>query len=199
MNYNLVMEDIIKKLNSKPKLLIHACCGICSSSVIEKLNNFFQITILYYNPNTYPEEEYIKRYNTLKELIDKMKLSIEIIEVGYDSERFYSASKGLENEKEGGLRCTECFKMRLDKTAQIAKEKNYDYFSTTLTVSPHKNSKIINKIGEELEKKYQIKYLFSDFKKKDGFKRSNELSRKYNLYRQNYCGCKFSLEESRSH
>lgn len=199
MNYNSVMEDIIKKLKNKPKLLIHACCGICSSSVIERLNNFFQITILYYNPNTYPKEEYIKRYDTLKKLIDKMKISIEIMEVGYDSERFYLTSKGLEKEKEGGLRCKECFKLRLEKTAKIAKENGFDYFSTTLTVSPHKNSNLINEIGSKLEKKYKIKYLYSDFKKKEGFKRSNELSRMYNLYRQNYCGCKFSLEESRGH
>ncbi len=193
------MEDIISKLDFKPKLLIHACCGICSSSVLERLNDYFDITVLYYNPNTYPFDEYIKRFDTLKELIDKMELSIEVMETGYDSERFYSVSEGLEDEREGGLRCAECFRLRLEKTAMIAKEKGFDYFCTTLSVSPHKNSALINKIGAELEEEYGVKFLYSDFKKREGFKRSNDLSRKYNLYRQNYCGCEFSLRESKVH
>ena len=199
MNYNLVMEEIIDGLNYKPKLLLHACCGICSSSVIERLCNYFDLTILYYNPNTYPYEEYIKRLDTLKKLINDMNLNIKIMEFGYDSERFDLVAKGLELEKEGGMRCVECFKLRLSKTALIARDEGFDYFCTTLSVSPHKNSKLLNEIGGELEREYGVKYLYSDFKKKEGYKRSNELARKFDLYRQDYCGCKYSLKESRAH
>ncbi|MBR3199034.1 MAG: epoxyqueuosine reductase QueH [Bacilli bacterium] len=194
-NYQIIMEDIIKNLENKPKLLLHACCGICSSSVLEKLTNYFNITILYYNPNIYPEEEYQKRYKTLKKLINKTNNKIEIKEIGYDAEKFDEIVRGLETEKEGGKRCTKCFYLRLEETAKIAKKEKYDYFCTTLSVSPHKNSQTLNKIGEILEKKYNIKYLYSDFKKKEGYKRSNELAKKYNLYRQNYCGCKYSINE----
>lgn len=193
VNYQLVMEEIINNLDYKPKLLLHACCGICSSSVLEKLIPYFDITILYYNPNIYPEDEYIKRYDTLKELIKKMNLDVNIMECNYDSEDFELISKGLEDEKEGGERCTKCFYLRLEKTAKLALENNYEYFSTTLSVSPHKDSQKLNKIGKVLEEKYKIKYLYSDFKKKEGYKRSNELSRKLGLYRQNYCGCKYSI------
>jgi predicted adenine nucleotide alpha hydrolase (AANH) superfamily ATPase len=195
-NYQLIMEDIISKLTDKPKLLLHVCCAICGSSVLEKLLPYFDVTILYYNPNIYPETEYQKRLNTLKELIQKENLNISILEIGYNNKDFEKISKGLEKEKEGGIRCTNCFLLRLEKTAQIAAEKNFDYFTTTLSVSPYKDSQKLNKIGSLLEKKYQIKYLYSDFKKKEGFKRSNEISKQYNLYRQNYCGCKYSLEES---
>lgn len=194
-NYNLIMENIINNLNEKPKLLLHACCGICSSSVLERLIPYFKITVLYYNPNTYPEEEYIKRLNTLKELIKKANMNVEVMEIGYNDKDFTKIAKGLENEKEGGKRCTKCFHLRLEKTAKIAKEKDYDYFCTTLSVSPYKDSQKLNKIGKFLEEKYNIKYLYSDFKKKEGYKRSNELSRKYKLYRQDYCGCKYSLNE----
>ena len=193
VNYQLVMEEIINNLDYKPKLLLHACCGICSSSVLEKLIPYFDITILYYNPNIYPEDEYIKRYDTLKELKKKMNLDVNIMECNYDSEDFELISKGLEDEKEGGERCTKCFYLRLEKTAKLALENNYEYFSTTLSVSPHKDSQKLNKIGKVLEEKYKIKYLYSDFKKKEGYKRSNELSRKLGLYRQNYCGCKYSI------
>ena len=194
-NYQLIMESIINKLETKPKLLLHACCGVCSSSVLERLIPYFDITILYYNPNIYPEEEYKKRYKTLKELITKSKSNVEIKEIGYESEKFDKISKGLENEKEGGARCTKCFYLRLEETAKLAQKENYDYFCTTLSVSPYKDSQKLNEIGKILEKKYKINYLYSDFKKKEGYKRSNELSRKYELYRQNYCGCKYSLNE----
>ena len=193
------MEKIISDLDYKPRLLMHACCGICSSSVLERLVPFFDISVLYYNPNTYPYDEYIKRFNTLKEAVDKMGLNVEVLEIGYNDERFYEIAKGFENESEGGKRCVRCFNLRMEEAAKFAKENNYDYFCTTLSVSPHKDSKILNNIGEALQNKYGIKYLFSDFKKKEGFKRSNELSKKYNLYRQNYCGCEFSLKESRNH
>lgn len=199
MNYNLIMEDIIGNLDYKPRLLMHACCGICSSSVIERLCDYFDLTVLYYNPNTYPYEEYVKRLDTLKELIRKMNLDIEIMEIGWDNENFDNVALGFETEKEGGKRCAECFKLRLGKTASIAKRDGFDYFCTTLSVSPYKNSNLLNKIGGDLERKYDVKYLYSDFKKKDGYKRSGELSRKFNLYRQDYCGCKYSLMESRFH
>ncbi len=192
-NYQIVMENIIKNLDHKPTLLLHACCGVCSSSVLEKLNNYFNTTILYYNPNIYPEEEYQKRLQTQKEIIKKMKLNTEILEIGYDSKEFEKIAIGLENEKEGGSRCAKCFYLRLEKTAQLAKENDFEYFTTTLSVSPHKDSQVLNKIGKILEEKYQIKYLYSDFKKKEGYKRSNELAKEYNLYRQNYCGCKYSI------
>ena len=193
------MEKIIDGLDSRPRLLMHACCGVCSSSVIERLNDYFDITILYYNPNTYPYDEYIKRFDTLKELISKMKIDIKVMEIGWENESFNEISFGLEDEREGGRRCSKCYKLRLEKTALIAKKNNFDYFCTTLSVSPYKNSSLLNKIGEELEDEYGVKYLYSDFKKKDGYKRSNELSRKFDLYRQDYCGCKYSLMESRSH
>lgn len=193
-NYNKIMEEIIDSLETKPKLLLHACCGVCSSSVIERLYPYFEITIFYYNPNIYPESEYQKRLSTQKELLEKTKYNIPLVELGYLEEEF--DVRGLESEPEGGARCSKCFAIRLEKTAKYAKENNFDYFTTTLSVSPHKNSQILNQIGDKLSKKYDIPYLFSDFKKKEGYKRSNEIARKYNLYRQEYCGCKYALEET---
>lgn len=190
------MEDIIKNLQDKPKLLLHACCGVCSSSVIERLKPFFDITVLYYNPNIYPKEEYIKRLNTQKEIISKANLNVKLLEIGYLNEEFDQIAKGLEEEKEGGARCTKCFYLRLEKTAEIANQNGFDYFTTTLSVSPYKDSQKLNKIGKVLSEKYNVKYLYSDFKKKEGYKRSNELAKKYSLYRQHYCGCKYSLDEA---
>ena len=197
-NYNIVMENIINNLDNRPSLLLHACCGICSLSVLERLKDFFDITVLYYNPNIYPKEEYDKRLSVLKEVIKKSDSDIKLLEVGYDEEDFTNAIIGLEDEKEGGKRCTKCFHLRLLKTALIAKENNFDYFTTTLSVSPYKDSERLNKIGKVLEEKYLIKYLYSDFKKKDGYKRSNELAYKYNLYRQDYCGCRFSFRNEKN-
>ena len=196
INYNQIMEETITNLKGKPKLLLHACCGVCSSSVLERLYPFFDITVLYYNPNIYPEEEYLKRFNTLKEITLKMKIKVKLLEIGYESKEFKNISKGLENEKEGGKRCTKCFLLRLEKTAKLAQKHNFDYFTTTLSVSPYKNSQKLNKIGKILSEKYNVEYLYSDFKKKEGYKRSNELAKKYNLYRQHYCGCKYSLNEA---
>lgn len=196
INYNQIMEETITNLKGKPKLLLHACCGVCSSSVLERLYPFFDITVLYYNPNIYPEEEYLKRFNTLKEITLKMKIKVKLLEIGYESKEFKNISKGLENEKEGGKRCTKCFYLRLEKTAKLAQKHNFDYFTTTLSVSPYKNSQKLNKIGKILSEKYNVEYLYSDFKKKEGYKRSNELAKKYDLYRQNYCGCKYSLNEA---
>ena len=197
-NYNDLMEEEIKNLNGKPKLLLHACCGVCSSSVIERLYPYFDITILYYNPNIYPKAEYMKRLVALEEIIDKMKLDVRLIELGYLHREFKDKVKGLEKEKEGGERCNKCFYLRLEESAKFAKRNNFDYFTTTLSVSPYKNSQKLNEIGKMLEEKYDIKYLYSDFKKKEGYKRSNELSNKYGIYRQHYCGCEYLLKEAKA-
>ena len=194
MNYNLLMEEEIKSLDYRPKLLLHVCCGPCSSAVLEVLNKYFDITIYYYNPNTYPYSEFKKRLDQIVKLInDGYDNKINIIEGSYDDEDFYKFVEGHESDREGGPRCHLCYRYRLDATCRFAKENNYDYFCTTLSVSPYKNSKVLNEIGKELSKKYNIKYLYSDFKKKDGYKRSIELSNKYKLYRQDYCGCKYSM------
>ena len=188
------MEEIIANLERLPKVLLHSCCAPCSSACIEKLTKYFDITILYYNPNIEPKEEYIKRKEEeirfIKEYPNINKL--DIIDCDYDNNIYHETIKGLENEIEGGPRCIKCYNLRLEKTAKIAKELNYDYFATTLTLSPLKNAETLNKIGYSLENKYNIKYLPSDFKKKEGYKRSIELSKEYNLYRQNYCGCIYS-------
>ena len=181
----------------KKKMLLHSCCGPCSTAVIDRLKEDFDLTIFYYNPSIYPKEEYIHRLNEQKRYVSEAGLNIVVIDGTYkDYNKFYEGYKGLENEKEGGIRCTKCFHLRLEKTAQIAKVNNFDYFTTTLSVSPYKDSQKLNKIGEVLSKEYNIKYLYSDFKKKEGYKRSNELAKKYNLYRQHYCGCKYSLNEA---
>lgn len=199
-NYQLLMEQEIEKnikLNKKPTLLLHCCCAPCSSYVLETINNYFDITVLYYNPNISPVEEFNKRYNELKKLVKETNLEdkIKFLEVEYNNEEFEEIAKGLENEPEGGARCTKCYYLRLEMTARIAKEHNFDYFTTTLSISPYKDAEKLNKIGEVLEKKYNIKHLYADFKKKNGYKRSIELSKIYGLYRQDYCGCRFSKEE----
>ena len=192
MNYQNKMMEIINSLDYRPKLLLHSCCGPCSTTVLSILVKYFDITVLYYNPNIEPFEEYLHRKEEqirfIKELADK---HIEFLDCDYANADFRSSVVGLEGEKEGGARCAVCFKLRLEYTARLAKEKNYDYFGTTLTVSPHKNSQIINSIGALLEKQFGVKYLYSDFKKKDGYKKSILLSKEYNLYRQDYCGCLF--------
>lgn len=196
-NYYLLFEkqiEEIKNFPSVPNLLLHSCCAPCSSQVISTLTNFFNITILYYNLNIYPKEEYLKRKEEQIKLLNEIESvnKLNIIDCDYDNEVYEQTIKGLEKEKEGGSRCYKCFALRLEKTAKIGEKKSYDYFSTTLTISPHKNSKIINIIGKSLEDKHNIKWLYSDHKKKDGYKKSIELSKKYNLYRQNYCGCIYS-------
>ena len=197
MNYHKICKEILTNLNYTPKILLHSCCAPCSSQVITLLTEYFDITILYYNPNIYPKDEYIKRKEEQIKLINEIehKKKIDIIDCDYENNIYENTIKGLENEPEGGKRCQQCFILRLEKTAQIAKKLNYNYFSTTLTVSPHKNSTIINNIGYELEKKYNIKWLPSDYKKEEGYKKSIELSKKYNLYRQDYCGCKYSIRK----
>lgn len=201
MNYHKKMEDIIEenqKNNLVPTILLHSCCAPCSSHVIDVLSKHFNITILYYNPNIEPYEEYLKRKEEeirfIKEYNNTNRL--DIIDCDYDNEKYHELVKGLEDCKEGGNRCFKCYRMRLEYTAIKAKELNYDYFGTTLTVSPYKNSQKLNEIGEELEKKYNIKYLYSDFKKNNGYKHSIEMSKEYNLYRQNYCGCIYSQRKN---
>lgn len=196
-NYYLLFENQLNRIKEKgkvPTILLHSCCAPCSSHVITFLKDYFDITIIYYNPNIYPYEEYKKRKDEQIRLLNeiKSKNKLNIIDCDYDNNIYEETIKGLEKEKEGGSRCYKCFWLRLDKTAQIAKENNYDYFSTTLTISPYKNSTVINEIGKELETIYNITWLYSDYKKKDGYKKSIQLSKEYNLYRQNYCGCIYS-------
>lgn len=195
-NLQKELEKIIeqnKKEGTKPSLLLHACCAPCSSYCIEYLHKYFDITLFFYNPNIFPAEEYAHRVNELKRLVTEMGLSIPVLEAENDTESFYALAKGRENIREGGARCFDCYRLRLKKTAQLAREKGFDYFTTTLSISPLKNSKKLREIGLELEGEYGVKNLPSDFKKKEGYKRSIELSKKYNLYRQNYCGCEYSV------
>ena len=197
-NYNLCLKEL-NNLKEKKKLLLHSCCAPCSSHVITFLTNYFDITILYYNPNISPKEEYEKRKEEQIRLINEIDKvnNIDIIDCDYDNDLYEKSIKGFEKCPERGDRCTICFNLRLDKTALLASKLNYDYFCTTLTVSPYKNSNLINEIGKSKEKKYNIKWLYSDFKKENGYKKSIELSKKYNLYRQNYCGCKYSVRENK--
>ena len=194
MNYQVVLDETLKKLDGKKKLLLHACCAPCSSYVIEYLSNFFDITILYYNPNIDTYDEFNHRLDELEIFVSlfKTKNKVDVISLGYNPDEYLEEIKGLEGEKEGGSRCLKCYKLRLKRSCLYAKENNFDYFTTTLTISPLKNSKLLNQIGNELESEYGIKYLYSDFKKREGYKRSIVLSREFNLYRQDYCGCKFS-------
>lgn len=196
-NYQKLLDEIIKENIEKgvvPKLLLHACCAPCSSYCLEYLSQFFEIIVFYYNPNISFREEYEYRLQEEKRLISLMsfKNSVSIIEGEYTPADFFSAVKGLENEPEGGKRCVKCFKLRLEAAAETAKKLNADYFATTLTISPLKNAQLINTIGEQLGKEYGVNWLYSDFKKREGYKRSIVLSKKYELYRQNYCGCIFS-------
>lgn len=200
INYQKELDSLIENLvkNEKaPTLLLHSCCAPCSSYVLEYLSQYFKITIFFYNPNIYPLEEYSRRVAEQKGLISALKVKHEIgfIEGRYDTVNFYNLSKGLEKEKEGGERCFKCYELRLKEAAIIAKEEGYDYFTTTLTISPHKNSQKLNDVGRKQSEKYNVKYLYSDFKKKEGYKRSIALSQEYNLYRQDYCGCVFSKNE----
>ncbi len=202
-NYSKMTEEIIEKIkdcNKKPSLLLHVCCAPCSSYVLEYLNEYFEITLYYYNPNISPESEYLFRLSELKRLTKEMPLSnaVKILYEPYGESEFLNISKGLENLAEGGARCKKCYRLRLDQTAKLSKEKGFDFFTTTLSISPYKNANWLNEIGKELSEKYGIEYLFSDFKKKNGYKRSIELSAVYNLYRQDYCGCVYSKEQAQS-
>ena len=190
MNYNEEMKKIISSFDKKHTLLLHSCCGPCSSSVIERLKDYFDITVLYYNPNIEPKEEYELRKSEQLRLLKE--LNIKYLDIDYLNEEYHEKVIGYENEPENGKRCKLCYELRMEKTAKLAKENDFEYFATTLTVSPHKPSIIINEIGLSLEKEYTVKYLVSDFKKEEGYKKSIELAKEYDLYRQNYCGCLFS-------
>ena len=182
--------------DTKPKILLHSCCGPCSSSVLELLAKYFDVTVLWYNPNLYPEAEYEKRLDTQKQLIDAIGtdgVKASLLVEPWRSEDYFSRIKGLENEPEEGKRCLECFKIRLDETARIAAERGFEWFCTTLTVSSRKDAVAINAIGREAAAKYGVKWLPSEFRKREGNHRSIILSEKYGLYRQEYCGCVFSL------
>lgn len=198
-NYRIEQEKIIKAFEgTPPRLLLHSCCAPCSSAVLEYLSEHMAITVFYFNPNIFPEEEFLHRIAEQKRLISELpcKNPVEFIEHGWQEERFYAAVKGLENIPEGGERCFACYRLRLEETARLAAEKGFDYFTTTLSISPYKNADKLNEIGEELAAKYGVKHLPSDFKKRDGYKRSIELSAKYGLYRQDYCGCVFSKNKA---
>ena len=194
MNYQKKLEEIIGELDSRKRLLLHACCAPCSSYVLEYLTKYFDISILYYNPNISPYSEYEKRICELKRLINEMPLSskIDFIDGKYDPESFSDMAKGMEDLPEGGERCFKCYRLRMEEAAKAALEKDFDYFTTTLSISPHKNAQKLNEIGQELEQEYGVNYLYADFKKKDGYKRSIQLSHEYGLYRQSYCGCIYS-------
>lgn len=200
LNYQKILEKTIEENQKEgkiPRLLLHSCCAPCSSYCIEYLSNYFRITIFYYNPNIYPEEEYWKRVREQKEFIQKFpaKYEVSFLEGAYEKEKFYEKTKGLEKVKEGGERCFLCYEMRLREAAEAAKEYGMDYFTTTLSISPLKNAEKLNEIGAALEKEYGIRYLYSDFKKKGGYQRSVELSKEYDMYRQYYCGCVFSKNQ----
>lgn len=200
-NYQKKMEDQIKVIRKeykeKPTLLLHSCCAPCSTAVLERLIEDFDIKIYYYNPNTYPKDEYYKRLEELKSyLLEYHKDSeIEVIESEYVADEFFNRIRGLENEAEGGKRCYVCYELRMEATAKLAAEMGFDYFTTVLSISPHKNAQWINEIGKGLDQKYEVNFLYGDFKKKNGFKRSVELSNEADLYRQDYCGCVFSVRE----
>lgn len=199
-NYQRMLEETIQKhekAQEVPTLFLHSCCAPCSSYVLEYLSRYFKITVFYYNPNIYPDEEYQKRVIEQQEFIRRFpaKYPITFQEGDFEKEAFYEVARGLEDVREGGERCFHCYRMRLEKTAVYAKEQGYDYFTTTLSISPMKNAQKLNEIGAELEEIYGIHYLHSDFKKKNGYKRSVELSNTYGMYRQDYCGCVFSKRE----
>ncbi|MCR5143300.1 MAG: epoxyqueuosine reductase QueH [Ruminococcus sp.] len=198
-NYQKELDKLLESLpkDNKPTLLLHACCAPCSSYTLEYLSRYFRITVFFYNPNISPEEEFTKRAEELRRLISEMPLEtpVGLIVAKYDSREFYDAVKGMEDLPEGGERCYVCYKLRLDKTALAAAENGFDYFATTLSISPYKNAQWLNDISEELAEIYSVKALPCDFKKRGGYKRSIELSAQYSLYRQDYCGCVYSRRE----
>lgn len=203
INYQKELDKVINRLEQQgrvPRLLLHSCCAPCSSYVLEYLSRYFEITVFYYNPNIYPPEEFGKRVEEQKRLIAQLPAEhpISFLDGPYEPERFYEMAKGLEKVPEGGERCFKCYRLRLTETAEMARAGKYDYFTTTLSISPLKNAEKLNEIGGQLAKDYGVDYLYSDFKKRNGYKRSTELSREYGLYRQDYCGCVFSMRERRA-
>ena len=199
VNYHKEMEKEMKRIHSlekKPKLLLQACCGPCSPYVLTELRKIFHVTMYFFNPNIHPKKEYDKRLAEQIRLVTEMDIDCEIVTDSYDTKPFYNAVKGLETSGEGSNRCLKCFELRMNQTAIRAKEQSYDYFTTTLTVSPRKPSQVLNEIGLTLEKEVGVKFLTSDFKKNNGYAKSVALAKTYDVYRQNYCGCSFSLAET---
>ena len=199
-NYQKELEETLQKLQAegkRPVLVLHCCCAPCSTYVLKYLAQYFIIKILFYNPNISPKEEYEKRVAEIRRLISEMEFlhPVDLVEGAYRPEDFYAMAKGLEDVPEGGERCFKCYRLRMEAAAKLAQEGGYDYFTTTLSISPLKNAGKINEIGQELAQIYKVEHLPSDFKKKNGYKRSIELSAEYELYRQNYCGCAFSKAE----
>ncbi len=196
-NYQKELDDILHNLNRVPTLLLHSCCAPCSSYVLEYLSQYFSITVFYYNPNISSSEEYEKRLAEQQRLIASLpvKYPIQLEAGGYEPEDFYGVVRGMEQEPEGGSRCYRCYRLRLQETAKLAQEKGFDYFTTTLSISPLKNATWLNEIGEDLSREYDVTYLVSDFKKKGGYQRSIALSKEYDLYRQNFCGCVYSRRD----
>ncbi len=198
INYQKVMEKIIDETCIKekrmPKLLLHSCCGPCSTYCIQVLSEYFDVTVFYYNPNIYPPEEYRLRADEQNRFISEFptRNPVKFVEGAYDTDRFYAMAKGLEKVEEGGERCFKCYELRLRESAEYAKNNGFDFFTTTLSISPLKNADKLNEIGRKLSEEYGVSYLFSDFKKKEGYKISTQLSAEYGMYRQNYCGCVFS-------
>ena len=200
-NYQKELDKIIENLSEvaeRPDLLLHCCCAPCSSYVTEYLHEFFSLTLYFYNPNITEENEYYKRKEELKRYISEVSWGdqVRFIDADYEPEKFFEVSKGLEDEPERGARCEQCFRLRLDKTAKVASEGGFEYFCTTLSISPLKDADLLMNIGEDLGRQYGVKYLPSDFKKREGYKRSIELSREYDLYRQDFCGCVFSRRKN---
>ncbi len=199
INYQLMLDKLTDSFQGNvPSLLLHSCCAPCSSYCIEYLSQYFNITILYYNPNISPEEEFFKRANEQQRLTSEMKLHrpVSVVVDSYNPQEFYSAVKGLEHIPEGGERCFRCYRLRLERAAEYASQNGFDYFCSTLSISPLKNTGKLNEIGEELSEIYSVSHLPSDFKKRGGYQRSIQLSKEYGLYRQNYCGCAFSKAET---
>jgi len=191
------ITDALGKNGEVPRLLLHSCCAPCSSYVLEYLSAYFEITVYYYNPNIFPPEEYEKRAAEQRDFADRLDVlhKISFLEGDYETDLFYTETRGLEKEPEGGERCSRCFELRLRETAKRAREDGFDYFTTTLSISPHKNAEQLNEIGKKISEETGIAYLYSDFKKKNGFKRSVELTAQYGMYRQDYCGCVYSKME----
>lgn len=200
VNYQQVMENLIADNcieGRSPRLLLHSCCGPCSTYCIQTLAEHFRVTVFYYNPNIYPSEEYHMRAGEQERFIERFptKYPVQFVEGAYDTERFYDTVRGLEHVPEGGERCFRCYELRLREAAEYAREHDFDFFTTTLSISPLKNADKLNEIGAKLEQEYGVRYLYSDFKKKNGYKQSTEISRAYDMYRQYYCGCVFSKQE----
>ncbi len=196
-NYQAEMEEEIARLGARqPTLLLHSCCGPCSSAVLERLAAHFRLTLLYYNPNIEPEEEYLHRLSEQKRLLTLIPGEVRLLPCEWDNAAFEAFAPGMADAPEGGERCLSCFALRLNETARRARERGFEYFATTLSVSPHKNAEALNRIGEAAGEKYGVRYLMADFKKKNGYLRSLQLSKEYGLYRQDYCGCRYSMRET---